>query len=92
MSIPEDDPVPPARCPECRKNDRTQEATDRERAQFPGKPWWCLRCSLPFTGSQIEAQNYQAARAARAAERGDIAATNRRGAERLTTTPKETER
>lgn len=71
MSIPEDDPTPPPSCPECHQADRTMDATDLERATFH-KPYWCLRCNVPFTGSQIERQNYDASKAALAAERAGL--------------------
>lgn len=79
MTAREPDPAPTPRCPECQRNDRSQDATDRERAQFH-KPYWCLRCNVAFSGSLIEAQNWRAAKDAAAAERGEIATTNRRGA------------
>lgn len=87
MSIPEEDPRPNPSCPECHQSDQTDAATDVERRAF-GKPYWCSRCRVAFTGSQIELQGWQAAKSAKAAERGQIASTNERGARAAR--PKET--
>ena len=79
MSIPEQDPRPTPTCPEHLGSDGVSEATATERAVF-NKPWWCEHCRVAFTGSPIERQDWQAAKAARAAERGEIASVNERGA------------
>lgn len=83
MSQQDDEPIQPKMCPECCKTDRTVDCTDHQLDAFGrDRPHWCERCNVPFKGSPHEFDQWQAAKAARAAERGEIAAVNRRGAAR----------
>ena len=90
MSQQDADPIQPKTCPECCKNDRTVDATDRQIAADPSRPYWCERCTVPFKGSLHEFDMWQARKAAAKAERDQIANRNRTHAE--ATRPKETDR